>query len=217
MFAQSTPLTLNTISTATWIWIAVAAVIVIAIIAMITRQHRADTLRKRSGAEDDRMVTAAGSSSLAEVDVARREKRAIALDIHPLTPGARARYSETWRATQVRFVDDPQSAVAEANRLLNDVMRDRGYPADPNLTLEDLSVDHARVVNDYRMANAIAGKSDTTTEELRHLIINVRNLFAELIEKDPMATADAPNASVPVIQGHVIEPRRIRETEQVRA
>jgi hypothetical protein len=217
MLAQSTPLTLNTISTATWIWIAVAAVIVIAIIAMITRQHRADMLRKRSGAEDDPSVTAAGSSSLAGVDVARREKRALPLDIHPLTPGARARYSEAWRATQVRFVDDPQGTVAEANRLLNDAMRDRGYPADPNLTLEDLSVEHARVVNDYRMANAIAGKSDATTEELRHLLINVRSLFAELIENDPMATPNAPNASVPVIQGSAIEPRRIRETEQLRA
>ncbi len=92
-----------------------------------------------------------------------------------------------------RFVDDPQGAVAEANRLLNDAMRDRGYPADPNLGLDDLSVEHARVVNDYRMANAIAGKSDTTTEERRQLIISVRKLFAELIEKDPMATADAPN------------------------
>jgi hypothetical protein len=217
MFAQSTPLTLNTINTATWIWIAVAALIVIAIIAMITRQHRSDMLRKRSGAEHDHTVTPAGSSSAAEVDLGRREKRALALDIHPLTPGARARYSDAWRATQVRFVDDPQGAVAEANRLLNDVMRDRGYPADPNLTLEGLSVDHARVVNDYRMANAIAGKSDTTTEELRHLMINVRSLFAELIERDPMGTADAPNASVPVIQGSVIEPRRIRETKQLRA
>jgi hypothetical protein len=216
MLAQSTPLTLNTISTATWIWIAVAVVIVIAIIAMIARQHRSDMSRKRSGAEQDRTVVA-GSSSLAEVDVARREKRALPLDIHPLTPGARARYSEAWRATQVRFVDDPQGTIAEANRLLNDAMRDRGYPADPNLTLDDLSVEHARVVNDYRMANAIAGKSDTTTEELRHLLINVRSLFAELIENDPMATPNAPNASVPVIQGSAIEPRRIRETEQLRA
>src|ERR1700733_7790268 len=213
MLAQSTP---STLDTTTWIWIAVAVLIVIGIIAMIARQRRTDMLRKRSAAEPDRTVTVASSPSLAEVDVARREKRALPLDIHPLTPGARARYSEAWRAAQVRFVDDPQGAVAEANRLLNDAMRDRGYPADPNLTLDDLSVEHARVVNDYRMANAIAGKSDTKTEERRQLIISVRKLFAELIEKDPMATADAPNLSVPVIEGRVIEPRLIRETEQLR-
>jgi hypothetical protein len=214
MLALSTP---STLDTTTWIWIAVAALIVIGIIAMIARQHRTDTLRKRFGPEYDLTVTAAGSSGLAEAELVRREKRVQALDIHPLTPGARARYSEAWRATQVRFVDDPQGAVAEGNRLLNDVMRDRGYPADPNLSLEDLSVNHARVVSDYRVAHAIVGKADTTTEELRHAMINIRSLFAELIENDPMAVADAPNASVPVIRGRTIEPPRMRETEQLRA
>jgi hypothetical protein len=206
MLALSTP---STLDTTTWIWIAVAALIVIAIVGMLARQRRTDTLRKRFGPEYEHTVTAAGSSSLAETELTRREKRVLALDIHPLTPGARARYGEAWRAAQMRFVDDPHSALAEANRLLNDVMRDRGYPADPNLTLEDLSVDHARVVSDYRIANAIVRKGDTTTEELRHAMINVRGLFAELIETDPMAMADAPNASVPTIQGRIVEPGRI--------
>ncbi len=98
MLAKSTP---STLDTTTWIWIAVAVLIVIGIIAMIARQRRTDMLRKRSAAEPDRTVTVASSPSLAEVDVARREKRALPLDIHPLTPGARARYSEAWRAAQV--------------------------------------------------------------------------------------------------------------------
>jgi hypothetical protein len=175
---------------------------------MVARKRRTDTLRKRFGPEYDRTVTTAGSPNRAETELAQREKRVQALDIRPLTPGARARYSEAWRATQARFVDDPHGAVAEADRLLNDVMRDRGYPADPKLTLEDLSVDHARLVGDYRTTNATARKGDATAEDLRQALINIRSLFAELIETDPLAMEAAPNASTPIIDGRIVEPRR---------
>jgi hypothetical protein len=44
-----------------------------------------------------------------------------------LTPGDRARFVESWRGVQARFVDGPAGAVTEADELLGDVMSTRGY------------------------------------------------------------------------------------------
>jgi hypothetical protein len=64
------------------------------------------------------------------------------------------------------------------------------------------------------MTNVIARKGDTATEDLRQAIINIRSLFAELIEADPMAMADAPNASAPAIEGRIVGPRRILSVQK---
>jgi hypothetical protein len=46
----------------------------------------------------------------------------------PLSRQARDRYLSSWGELQGRFVDEPSKALAEADRLVSDVMRERGYP-----------------------------------------------------------------------------------------
>lgn len=113
-----------------WIVIAVVVIVVIAAAVVIAQRRRSQGLRERFGPEYDRTAQEMGSPRRAEVELARRENRYRSLDIRPLTPGARDRYAESWRAVQAKFVDDPGAAVTDADRLVNEVMRDRGYPVD---------------------------------------------------------------------------------------
>ena len=45
--------------------------------------------------------------------------------VRPLAAGDRSRFVESWRVVQARFVDGPAGAVAEADRLLSDVISTR--------------------------------------------------------------------------------------------
>jgi hypothetical protein len=76
--------------------------------------------------------------------------------------------------------------VAEADRLVGDVMNARGYPvADFDQRAADVSVDHPHVVMHYRAAHATAARSadgQADTEELRQALIHYRALFEDLLE-----------------------------------
>jgi hypothetical protein len=75
--------------------------------------------------------------------------------------------------------------VDHADTLVQDVMRRRGYPVgdfDQNAT--DLSVDHPRVVENYRIAHAIALRESQgmgNTEDLRNAMVSYRALFEDLL------------------------------------
>jgi hypothetical protein len=85
------------------------------------------------------------------------------------------------------FVDDPDGAVASADRLVTEVMAARGYPIeDFDTRAADLSVDHPRVVENYRVARALAlrrERGEAGTEELRQAIVNYRALFEDLFDE----------------------------------
>jgi hypothetical protein len=173
---------------ATWLWIVVALVIlvVLAVAAWtILRGRRRQRLRQRFGPEYDRTVAEAGKPRRAEAELEEREKRRAELDIRPLAPAARDRYSDSWRSVQERFVDEPSSAVADADRLVSEVMRDRGYPVDDfEQRAADVSVDHPHVVDHYRAAHAVYVKDTREgagTEELRQAFVHYRALFEDLL------------------------------------
>jgi hypothetical protein len=165
-----------------------AAVIVIVTVAawLYVRKRRGTTadLRQKFGPEYERAVLAHGSK--AEAKLADREKRIEKLNIRDLDSMEHERYSKQWQAVQSRFVDSPKGAVAEADDLLSSVMKARGYPvADFDQRAADISVDHPRVVENYRLAHQIAlrvGKDEATTEDLRTAMIHYRSLFEELAQ-----------------------------------
>lgn len=198
-------------TTTTWIVIAVIIVLALAVVAIVAQRRRSVGLRDRFGPEYDRAVASTGSQQRAERELAAREQRHRKLDIRDLTPGARQRYTETWRTVQARFVDDPAGAVAQADSLLIDVMRDRGYPVDdPAHRMEDLSVEHAKVLDDYRTATSIAQRSSrgaASTEELRQAVVLYRSLFGDLLGANPLDTAS--------VDGRIVEPRRADTTQGV--
>jgi hypothetical protein len=177
--------------------IAVAVVVVAGIaIWLFTRKRRTKRLRTQFGsAEYTRTVKEGGSRRKAEARLDKRRDRVESLHIQPLGPGDRARFVESWRRVQARFVDGPGGAVTEADQLLGDVMSTRGYPvSDFEQRAADISVDYPLVLENYRSAHEIAirqTRGQASTEELRQAMIHYRTLFDELVGEPEMARAKA--------------------------
>jgi hypothetical protein len=175
----------------TWIWIviAVVAVVVVAAVAYAAyRSWQSRQLKQTFGSEYDRTVGDAPNKREAEAELRERRKAHDELEIRPLSPDARDRYAARWDATQARFVDDPKEAIGDADRLIQEVMRERGYPVDDfDRRTSDLAIDYGDVVDDYRKAHEIAERNrdgDATTEELRRAMVHYRSLFGELLESE---------------------------------
>jgi hypothetical protein len=182
---------------ATWVWIVIVIAVVVVLAAIVlaaNRARRTKQLQAGFGPEYDRTVETAGGRREAERELQERRERREQLDIRDLTPAARERYVESWRALQVRFVDDPGSSVGDADRLVQDVMRDRGYPTDDfEQRAADVSVDHPQVVEHYRAAHTVWAaneRGNATTEDLRQSLVHYRALFDELVG----GSADEPLA-----------------------
>lgn len=176
-----------------WVWV-VIAVVVVALLAVVLWQalarRRTGRLRQQFGPEYDRTVGEAQSRREGEAELQAREERRQQLEIRPLSQTARDRYLQSWRSVQAQFVDDPRSAVASADSLIQSVMAERGYPVeDFERRTADISVDHPQVVENYRhghrLAQASANGSSDSTEDLRQAMRHYRALFDELVERDP--------------------------------
>ena len=173
----------------TWAWIVIgvaAAVILVGGLIAATRATRRRHLRKDFGPEYDRAVADAPTRREAEEELSERRERHEQFELKPLSPTARDRYLHGWEAAQARFVDDPQQAIGEADQLIQQVMRERGYPMeDFDQRAADLSVDHPQLVDNYRHGREVARRSvhgEAETEDLRQAMVHYRALFEELLE-----------------------------------
>jgi hypothetical protein len=169
--------------------IVIAVLVAIAVVGIaawtLYQKHRTEKLRGRFGPEYVREIQETGDRRRAEAKLEQREERVDHLHVRPLTRANRARFIDSWRIVQARFVDNPGAAIAEADQLLGDVMSARGYPvADFEQRAADISVDHPLVVENYRAAHEIAlrhSRGGASTEDLRQAIIHYRTLFEDLI------------------------------------
>jgi hypothetical protein len=179
--------------------IVVAAAIAACVLSVVfatrhTRARRVE-LRTRFGPEYDRAVIQYGTHEKAERELARRARRVEHFRFREMGNQDRARFQAQWSSIQAQFVDDPHAAAARANVLIDDVMSARGYPSESfEERAADLSVFHAKVVEHYRAAHALAvpaGSRAATTEELRQALVHYRALFAELLEPATQAVQRA--------------------------
>ncbi|MCD0482535.1 hypothetical protein LO771_09000 [Streptacidiphilus sp. ASG 303] len=175
-------------STGATIALIVVAVVVVAALAALTLRPRMRRrrLERQFGPEYHRAVAEHGTPEKAQEDLEERLRLRRDLDVRPLSSEARERYRADWAGLQEEFVDAPGQALVDADELIGRVMRDRGYPADErDEALAALSVDHARTLQSYRSAHAVARKAQegsATTEEMREAVVRARELFAELVE-----------------------------------
>jgi hypothetical protein len=168
----------------------VAIIIVVAILVVaafvLGQQRRTSRLRDRFGPEYQRTVARTGNRRAGEARLADRERRRGKFSVVELDPSTRSRYAEAWRSTQGKFVDDPVAATGEADELVTNVMRDRGYPVDDfEQQADDISVDHPRVAENYRAAHAVSlanAKGLASTDDLRQAFVHYRSLFEELLD-----------------------------------
>ena len=169
---------------------AVIALVVVAAAGLAmwlwTRRRRTERLRtKFGGAEYARAVENGGTKRHGEAGLEQRAQRVEGFHVRPLGLADRAKFLESWRGVQARFVDGPAGAVTEADHLLGDVMSTRGYPvSDFEQRAADISVDHPLVLQNYRTAHEIAlrqTRGQASTEELRQAMVHYRTLFDELV------------------------------------
>ena len=158
-------------------------------------QQRRSELKDRFGPEYDRYLEGSDNRTKAErklVDlVDRRDK----LQIRELSEQEKTRFGARWSAAQARFVDEPPAAVDDAEKLITEVMKERGYPMDDFATRSDMvMVDHPEVVQHYRSAHEsherhrASGKLET--EDLRIAFMHYRKLFHVLAEEPEPAGPD---------------------------
>jgi FtsZ-interacting cell division protein ZipA len=174
-------------------YIVIAAVFIMGLLFVawiVSRRRRTELLQSRFGPEYERTVREIGTER-AEANLIERKRRVEKLSLRELTAEERERFTTQWRALQSRFVDAPQEAMTEADRLVDQLMQARGYPvSDFEQRAADISVDHPRVVDNYRAARHIAfryQRGDATTEDLRKAILYYRSLFDELLHDELVA------------------------------
>ncbi|MGH2505416.1 MAG: hypothetical protein ACRDID_23130 [Ktedonobacterales bacterium] len=182
-------------STGVWSGIILAIIIILIVLAIVLtlvtrvvgRRRRSQRLHETFGPEYDRTVSRFGNRDRAEAELQGRQERVEGFNIQPLAPADHARFSEAWRATQARFVDEPAAATAAADRLVTDLLVVRGYPMHEfEQRAADVSVHHPDVVANYRKAHATSLASEqgqASTEDLRTAMIHYRELFDELLGK----------------------------------
>lgn len=197
-------------------------VLIVAIIAVagttVSISMRRRRLRERFGPEYDRLISGRGNRRLAEAELSSRERRVAGFSLRPLGDDAYDQFTTRWAQVQEKFVESPTEAVADAQALVEEVMRERGYPTDDyERQLEDLSVEHSAVLAHFRSAHASSQRAVSgaaSTEEPREAMISYRELFDQLLSRDAgTAAADAdvtpkvrPDDSIP---GEVMPEREV--------
>lgn len=187
--------------TATIVIIAIVLVFVAGGIAVAARfsvlpAARTNRLRKRFGPEYDRALKEHGDRTSAERDLSERLSIREKTKLRKLSPEERGAHVNAWAAVQQEFVDDPVSAVRNAQGLTDAIMRDLGYPEHLSATggraddesferrVKDLSADHPTAVTRYRDAQAaghLTEADQTATENLREALVAYRGLVDALL------------------------------------
>ncbi len=173
---------------ATIIVLLLLVLVAVAVGAAASARRRRAGLRTRFGPEYDRTVAESASTRAAEADLLARERHRASYRVAPLTPEAKERYRDRWLTIQTAFVDRPDVAVRDADRLVTDVLTERGYPtSDRDQLVGDLSVDlapeHSDVLERFRAAHDIHERNErreATTEDLRRVMQQYRTLMEEL-------------------------------------
>jgi hypothetical protein len=187
------------------LYIALAVIAVVAIVGLTVwaGRRRSRRLQTTFGPEYDRTVARAGDRKAGERELGGRVERREKLAIVELPPVRRDQYLQSWLQIQAGFVDAPRQSVRQADDLVTQVMRERGYPmAEFEQRAADISVDHPAEVEAYRAAHTVSLASDqnrVSTEDLRQAFTHYRALFERLLGRsgDPgqAATGTGVNAA----------------------
>jgi hypothetical protein len=187
----------------------IAAVIVIVVVVvaamgagfLLWDRARTMRLRRRFGPEYERAVARHDNRRTAERELRARERRHHELDIRPLDGADRERYREQWIQVQEQFVDSPEAALTQADRLVVKLMGDRGYPTeDFDQRVRYLSVAHSRTIDYYRRGHEISARAESnhaSTEDMRQAMVHYRALFEDLLAVPAEERAEVPRPRDP--------------------
>jgi hypothetical protein len=177
----------------TWEWIVLggaAALLLLLVLALVRIRRRRSRLQERFGPEYHRAVASSGTGA-AERRLGEVERERSKLDIRPLPAAARERFLDEWRQVEAHFVSDPRESARAAERIVERVLEERGYPVDEDAERRAavVAVDHADIAERYRHGRALIGSVDGAegTESLRKAVLDFRSVLEELLASDPKA------------------------------
>lgn len=167
--------------------VAVAVLVIGVVLVLVARSRsrsRRAALRSQFGGEYDRVVSEYGVRD-GERELRARLKRRRELEIRELDEGERDRFGKAWDSAQSTFVENPSTGLRDADLLVQQVMRERGYP---NERFEDrakmISVDHPDLVERYRASHRTVTdveEGSAGTEDMRQAMVDQRYLFDALL------------------------------------
>jgi hypothetical protein len=170
--------------------IVVAAVVlvvgvVLVVVARVRSRSRKAALRSQFGEEYDRVIDDYGKRQ-GERELRARLKRRRELDVRELESSERDRYGQAWESAQSTFVEHPSTGLRDADLLVQQVMRDRGYPVERfEERAKMISVDHPDLVQRFRASHKVCVETeehgDSGTEEMRQAMVDQRYLFDALL------------------------------------
>ena len=183
-----------------WMLVAVAAVVLLAAGVLVvwgarTREsQRSNALRHVFGPEYAAVLTVHRNRRRAETELAARLRRRGEVWLRDLTAQEREQAEAEWGSAVALFVESPAGALHEADILVSEVMRDRGYPVE---RFEDraslISLDHPELAQHMRAAHRVAmlayeGRAPDT-EVMRQALMSYHRVFDALLGRDGALSA----------------------------
>src|SRR5215207_861757 len=170
--------------------VAMVAVLLVAFFAYRRRRQRSQQERARQeyGPEYERLVEERGSEREAERELRERRER-VEGEVHPLSEESLRGYEERWQRVERTFVDDPNSSLDEADRVVEEILVERNFPTDSRQeATEGIGVMHPGVVEDFREAQrtyrgATGSEGGADLEEMRLAIQKYRSVYERLTER----------------------------------
>jgi hypothetical protein len=167
--------------------VAVAVLVVGIVLVVVARKRsrsRRAALRSQFGDEYERVVSEYGQRD-GERELRARLARRRELEVRELDGDERDRFGKAWESAQSSFVENPSTGLHDADLLVQQVMRDRGYPVDRfEERAKMISVDHPDLVERYREAHRTSTKVEqgtADTEDMRQAMVDHGYLFDALL------------------------------------
>jgi hypothetical protein len=194
---------------ADWVWmlvVAATAVIAMALLVLAVvwarRRRESNHLRERFGPEYDRVVDRKGRDR-GERELQARLRNHDALALRSISPEGERMLMESWTRIQVSFVDAPVTAVRDADQLVFETLRERGYPLESvDQRAAALSVDYPTLAARYRDAHEALADAQRGTRDVGRLhsaLLTYRELLtALLLRTDLPGSATTETAASPV-------------------
>jgi hypothetical protein len=169
-------------------------VILCVALSMARQVRRGRRLRRQFGPEYTRLLAEQGDREVIELELDLRMRRHRELPLRPLSDDARRRYAAWLEEIQASFEEDQLRALAEAETLVTEILRSRGYPAESyQQAVADISVDDPDAAFEYRAAFSLVTREShpggPSEQQLRTALMHYRQLVERLLAADA-ATPD---------------------------
>jgi hypothetical protein len=178
------------------IWIIVGAVAACIAVSVGFNIRRGRRLRRQFGPEYTRVLAQQGDREVTELELKQRLRRRQDMPIRPLPDEARERYAQWLAAIEAGFDADPPESLAEADALVIEIMRARGYPGESfSQIVADISVDDPDAAQEYRAGYTLAVSDDPqrapSREQLRTALMHYKLLVHRLVGDEGAFVQDA--------------------------